>query len=159
MLNTFCPGRGSNQNLLRGSQTHYRIAIKAGLYRKPVQVCIIPNITTVIVVNLFVVAVENIFAFAVKIFLQLRLSILVQLQLTMMLKFHFSMMLYLQLLVLLQLQVSMLLQLHLPMKLQFSVTDDAAFVIVWHGIKDNPTVYLLSKYEFFLISGCQVMDI
>ena len=46
MLNTFCPGRGSNQNLLRGSQTLYRVAIKAGLYRKAVQVCIIPNITT-----------------------------------------------------------------------------------------------------------------
>ena len=46
MLNTFCPGRGSNQDLLRGSQTLYRIAIKAGLYRKAVQVCIIPNITT-----------------------------------------------------------------------------------------------------------------
>ena len=46
MLNTFCPGRGSNQDLLRGSQTLYRVAIKAGLYRKAVQVCIIPNITT-----------------------------------------------------------------------------------------------------------------
>ena len=46
MLNTICPGRGSNQDLLRGSQTLYRIAIKAGLYRKAVQVCIIPNITT-----------------------------------------------------------------------------------------------------------------
>ena len=46
MLNTFCPGRGSNQDLLRGSQTLYRIALKAGLYRKAVQVCIIPNITT-----------------------------------------------------------------------------------------------------------------
>ena len=48
MLNTFCPGRGSNQDLLRGSQTLYRVAIKAGLYRKAVQVCIIPNITTVL---------------------------------------------------------------------------------------------------------------
>ena len=46
MLNTYCPGRGSNQNLLRGSQTLYRVAIKAGLYRKAVQVYIIPNITT-----------------------------------------------------------------------------------------------------------------
>ena len=34
MLNTFCPGRGSKQDLLRGSQTLYRVAIKAGLYRK-----------------------------------------------------------------------------------------------------------------------------
>ena len=41
MLNTFCPGSGSNQDLLRGSQTFYRVAIKAGLYRKAVQVCII----------------------------------------------------------------------------------------------------------------------
>ena len=49
MLNTFCPGRGSNQDFLRGSQTLYRIAIKAGLYRKAVQVCIIPNITTNII--------------------------------------------------------------------------------------------------------------
>ena len=48
MLNTFCPGRGSNQDLLRGSQTLYRVAIKAGLYRKAVQVCIIPNITTIL---------------------------------------------------------------------------------------------------------------
>ena len=40
MLNTFCPGRGSNQDLLCGSQTLYRVAIKAGLYRKAVQVCI-----------------------------------------------------------------------------------------------------------------------
>ena len=47
MLNTFCPGRGSNQDILRGSQTLYRVAIKAGLYRKAVQVCIVPNITTV----------------------------------------------------------------------------------------------------------------
>ena len=47
MLHTFCPGRGSNQDLLRGSQTLYRVAIKAGLYRKAVQVCIIPNITTI----------------------------------------------------------------------------------------------------------------
>ena len=47
MLNTFCPGRGSNQDLLRGSQTLYRVAIKACLYRKAVQVCIIPNIPTV----------------------------------------------------------------------------------------------------------------
>ena len=46
MLNTFCSGRGSNQDLLRGSQTLYRVAIKAGLYRKAVQVCIIPNMTT-----------------------------------------------------------------------------------------------------------------
>ena len=46
MLNTFCPGRGSNQVLLRGSQTLYRVAIKAGLYRKAVQVYIITNITT-----------------------------------------------------------------------------------------------------------------
>ena len=46
MLNTFCPGLGSNQDLLRGSQTLYRVAIKAGLYRKAVQVRIIPNITT-----------------------------------------------------------------------------------------------------------------
>ena len=46
MLNTFCPGRGSNQDLLRGSQTLYRVAIKAGLYRKAVQVYIIPNIAT-----------------------------------------------------------------------------------------------------------------
>ena len=46
MLNTFRPGRGSNQDFLRGSQTLYRVAIKAGLYRKAVQVCIIPNITT-----------------------------------------------------------------------------------------------------------------
>ena len=46
MLNTFCPGRGSNQDLLRGSQTLNRVAIKAGLYHKAVQVCIIPNITT-----------------------------------------------------------------------------------------------------------------
>ena len=46
MLNTFCSGRGSNQDLLRGSQTLYRVAIQAGLYRKAVQVCIIPNITT-----------------------------------------------------------------------------------------------------------------
>ena len=29
MLNTFCPGRGSNQDLLRGSQTLYCVAIKA----------------------------------------------------------------------------------------------------------------------------------
>ena len=40
MLNTFCPGRGSNQDLLRGSQTLYRVAIKAGLYSKAVQVYI-----------------------------------------------------------------------------------------------------------------------
>ena len=46
MLNNFCPGRGSNQELLPGSLTLYRIAIKAGLYRKAVKVCIIPNITT-----------------------------------------------------------------------------------------------------------------
>ena len=46
MLNTFCPGRRSNQDLVRGSQTLYRVAIKAGLYRKAVRVCIIPNITT-----------------------------------------------------------------------------------------------------------------
>ena len=46
MLNTFCPGRGSNQDLFCDSQTLYRVAIKAGLYRKAVQVCIIPNITT-----------------------------------------------------------------------------------------------------------------
>ena len=46
MLHTFCSGRGSNQDLLCGSQTLYRVAIKAGLYRKAVQVCIIPNITT-----------------------------------------------------------------------------------------------------------------
>ena len=38
MLNTFCPGRGLNQDLLRGSQTLCRVAIKAGLYRKAVQV-------------------------------------------------------------------------------------------------------------------------
>ena len=49
MLNTFCPGRGSNQDLLRGSQTLYRVAIKAGLYGKAVQVCIIPSITTCII--------------------------------------------------------------------------------------------------------------
>ena len=84
MLNTFCPGRGSNQDLLRGSQTLYRIAIKAGLYHKPVQVCIIPNVITVSVVNFFVVAVENVFAFAIKILLQLQLSILLPLQLTIM---------------------------------------------------------------------------
>ena len=46
MLNTLSPGRGSNQDILRGSQIIYRVAIKAGLYRKAVQVCIIPNITT-----------------------------------------------------------------------------------------------------------------
>ena len=46
MLNTFFPGRGFNQDLLRGSQTLYRVAIKASLYRKAVQVCIIPNINT-----------------------------------------------------------------------------------------------------------------
>ena len=40
------PGRGLNQDLLRGSQTLYRVAIRAGLYRKAVQVYIIPNITT-----------------------------------------------------------------------------------------------------------------
>ena len=34
MLNTFCPGRGSNQDLLRGSQTLYCVAIKAGLYSR-----------------------------------------------------------------------------------------------------------------------------
>ena len=43
MLNTFRSGRGSNQDLLRGSKTLYRVAIKAGLYRKAVQVCIIPK--------------------------------------------------------------------------------------------------------------------
>ena len=48
ILNTFCPGRGSNQFLLRGSQTLYRVAIKAGLYQKAVQVYIIPNITTIV---------------------------------------------------------------------------------------------------------------
>ena len=36
MLNTFRPGRGSNQDLLLGSQTLYRVAIKAGLNRKAV---------------------------------------------------------------------------------------------------------------------------
>ena len=46
MLNTFCPGRGSNQDLLRGSQTLYRVVIKASSYRKAVQVCIIPYIST-----------------------------------------------------------------------------------------------------------------
>ena len=46
MLNTFCPGRRSNRDLLRGSQTLYRVAIKASLYHEAVQVCIIPNITT-----------------------------------------------------------------------------------------------------------------
>ena len=46
MLNTFCPSRGSNWKILRGNQTLYRIAIKAGLYPKAVQVCIIPNIKT-----------------------------------------------------------------------------------------------------------------
>ena len=46
MLNTVCPVRGSNQDLLCGSQTLYCVAIKAGLYRKAVQVCIIPNITS-----------------------------------------------------------------------------------------------------------------
>ena len=40
ILNNFCTGRGLNQDRLRGSQTLYRVAIKA------VQVCIIPNITT-----------------------------------------------------------------------------------------------------------------
>ena len=42
MLSTFCPGRGSEQDLLHGNQTLYRIAIKAGLYRKAVQVYIVP---------------------------------------------------------------------------------------------------------------------
>ena len=45
-VNIFCSSRGSNRDLLRGSQTLYRVAIKAGLYRKTVQVCIIPNNTT-----------------------------------------------------------------------------------------------------------------
>ena len=45
LKNTFCPGRGCNWDLLRGSQTLYRVAIKAALYRKAVQVCR-PNITT-----------------------------------------------------------------------------------------------------------------
>ena len=50
MLNTFCPGQGSNQDLLPGSQTLYGVSIKAGLYRNAVQVyiIIISNITTVV---------------------------------------------------------------------------------------------------------------
>ena len=35
MLNTFCPSRGLNQDLLRNSQTLYRAAIKAGLLPLP----------------------------------------------------------------------------------------------------------------------------
>ena len=40
MLITFCPGRGSNKDLLRANPTLYRVAVKAGLYRKAIQVCI-----------------------------------------------------------------------------------------------------------------------
>ena len=43
---TFCPGRGSNQGLLRANPTLYCVAVKAGLYRKAIQVCIIPSTTT-----------------------------------------------------------------------------------------------------------------
>ena len=38
MPNSFCPSRGSNQDLLHGSQTLYRVDIKAAFYRKVVQV-------------------------------------------------------------------------------------------------------------------------
>ena len=48
MLITFCPGRGSNQGLLRANPTLYCVAVKAGLYRKAIQVCIIPSTTTVL---------------------------------------------------------------------------------------------------------------
>ena len=39
---TFFPDRGSNPGRLRDRPTLYRVAIKAGLYRKAVQVCYIP---------------------------------------------------------------------------------------------------------------------
>ena len=39
---TFFPDRGSNLGRLRDRPTLYRVAIKAGLYRKAVQVCYIP---------------------------------------------------------------------------------------------------------------------
>ena len=42
----FCPGRGSNQGLLRSNPKLYCVAVKAGLYREAIQVCIIPSTTT-----------------------------------------------------------------------------------------------------------------
>ena len=39
---TFFPDRGSNPVRWTQSPTLYRVAIKAGLYRKAVQVCYIP---------------------------------------------------------------------------------------------------------------------
>ena len=43
MLITICPGRGSNQDLLRANPTLYRVV----LYRKAEQVLIIPSTTTI----------------------------------------------------------------------------------------------------------------
>ena len=37
MLITFCPGRGSNQDPLRANPTLYRVAVKAGMYRKAIR--------------------------------------------------------------------------------------------------------------------------
>ena len=67
MLNTFCPGRGSKQDLMRGRQTLYRIAIKAGLYCKAVQVCIIPYIST----NVLFETVHSVLLFPLNIFTDL----------------------------------------------------------------------------------------
>ena len=67
MLNTFCPGRGSKQDLMRGRQTLYSVAIKAGLYRKAVQVCIIPNIST----NVLFETVHSVLLFPLNIFTDL----------------------------------------------------------------------------------------
>ena len=42
----FSPGRGSNQDLLRANPTLYRVAVKADLNRKAIQVYIIPSATS-----------------------------------------------------------------------------------------------------------------
>ena len=53
LVKFFWPSRGSNQNLLHANPTLYRVAIKAVLYRKTavlyrktIQVCIIPSTIT-----------------------------------------------------------------------------------------------------------------
>ena len=45
ILITFCPSRGSNQDLLRSNPTLYHVTVKANLYRKAVQVRIVPSTT------------------------------------------------------------------------------------------------------------------
>ena len=46
MLIVVCPGWGSNPQPSAQNSTLYRVAIKAGLYRKAVKVCYIHNTTT-----------------------------------------------------------------------------------------------------------------